>query len=114
VTPSHLYEFFKLHDSSDVHDEQARIQVPRFTKADHVREHRLSEGMLEWGDAFTVNLDTPNATEGEAWILSELLSRAIAERNERLRFSSLKVTRQSESFAEFARRQGGRLPFPLG
>ncbi len=114
VTPSCLHEFFKLHDASDVHDELARVQVPRFSKADHVREHRLSEGMLEWGDVFTVDLDAPNATEGEAWILSELLSRAIAERNERLRFSSLTVTRDAASFGEFAPRQGARLPFPLG
>lgn len=114
VTRSYLHEFFKLHDSSDAHDEQARIGVPRFTNADHVREHRLSEGMLEWGDVFTVELDAPNATEGEAWILSELLSRAIAERNERLRFSRLNVTRESAIFAEFAARRGARLPFPLG
>jgi type VI protein secretion system component VasA len=114
VTQSYLHEFFKLHDTSDVHDEHARIQVPRFTKADHVREHRLSEGMIEWGDVFTVDLDAPNATEGEAWILSELLSRAIAERNERLRFSSLRVTRESAGFADFSPRQGARLPFPLG
>jgi type VI secretion system protein ImpG len=114
VTAPYLNEFFKLHDSSDARDESARIQVPRFAEAGHVRTHRLVDGMLEWGDSFSVDLDAPHASVGEAWLLGELLSRAIAERNERLRFSTLAATRAGEHLAEFSPRQGVRLPFPLG
>jgi type VI protein secretion system component VasA len=114
VTPSYLHEFFGLHDSSDVRDESARIQVPRFGRATHERTHRLVDGMLEWGDAFTVAFDAPDASVGEAWLMNELLSRAIAERNERLRFSTLKVVVRDGALAEFPPRRGARLPFPLG
>jgi type VI protein secretion system component VasA len=114
VTASYLHEFFELHDSSDIRDEQARIQVPSFGKVAHAREHRLVDGMLEWGDAFRVDLVAPLASEGEAWLLGELLSRAIAERNERLRFSRLSMTVASTEFATFSTRQGDRFPFPIG
>jgi type VI protein secretion system component VasA len=114
VTPSYLHEFFRLHDSSDVRDESARIFVPRFTRATHERSHRLVEGMLEWGDSFSVDVDAGDASVGETWLLGELLSRAIAERNERLRFSTLSMTRSATKVAEFSPLQGVRLPFPLG
>jgi hypothetical protein len=61
-----------------------------------------------------VDLEAPHASVGEAWLLGELLSRAIAERNERLRFSTLAATQAGEHLAEFSPRQGVRLPFPLG
>jgi type VI protein secretion system component VasA len=114
ATSSYLHEFLGLHDSSDARDESARVQVPRFTRTAHARVHRLVDGMLEWGDSFSLNLDAPQASAGEAWLICELLSRAIAERNERLRFSRLVVTRDGEHLADFSPRQGVRLPFPLG
>jgi eukaryotic-like serine/threonine-protein kinase len=113
VTPSYLNEFFGLHDASDVRDETSRIAIPHFTSAKHDRVHRLVDGMLEWGDAFSVTLDTPHASVGETWLLHELLSRAIAERTELARFSTLSATHGSTQ-AEFGVRQGVRLPFPLG
>jgi type VI secretion system protein ImpG len=114
VTPSYLHEFFRLHDSSDTRDEQTRVQVPRVNKVAHAREHRLVDGMLEWGDAFHVDLAAPLASEGETWLLGELLSRAIAERSERLRFSRLRLTVASAELATFSTRQGARFPFPIG
>ncbi len=113
VGAKHLREFVKLHDSSDVRDERARVQVPRFAAAQHAREHRLVEGMFEWGDAFAVDL-VAQASAGEAWLIGELLSRAIAERNERLRYSRLTMTREGAEFATFEPRQGVRFPFPIG
>jgi type VI protein secretion system component VasA len=114
VSSSYLHEFFRLHDTSDTRDEGARIQLPRFHGVAHAREHRVRAGMLEWGDAFSVDLDSVDATVGEAWLLGELLSRGIAERNELLRFSTLTVRRGKEPPTEFSARQGARLPFPLG
>jgi hypothetical protein len=114
ATDAYLHEFFALHDSSDVRDASARIQVPSFAGARHDRVHRLVDGMLEWGDAFTVEMLAPQASTGEAWLLGELLARAIADRNERLRFSTLVVTRDGGVAARYSARQGKRLPPPLG
>ena len=114
VTDAYLHEFFALHDSSDVRDENARVQVPRFSGAHHERVHRLVDGMLEWGDAFKVDLVAPHASGGEAWLLGELLALAVAERNERLRFSTLTANRDGALVGTYRARQGMRMPFPLG
>jgi type VI protein secretion system component VasA len=109
-----LGEFFALHDPHGPADEAVRITRPGWSSAEHTREHDLDGGALRWGDAFAVETAGGAGTPGELWLLGELLSRALSERSEALRFSRLSLRRGGAPFAEYAPRPGARFPFPLG
>jgi type VI secretion system protein ImpG len=109
-----LTEFLDLHDPFGVQDEATRIERPRLLGMEHVREHELEGGVLGWGDRFTLDTDASCCSDGELWLLGALIHRALAERNEALRFSRLVLLRGGAPFAEYAPRPGARLPFPLG
>ena len=113
--PVHFAEFVRLHATPGAEVGSEAIRTPRFAWTDHEREHRLDDsGVLHWGDAFTVGVDTTACSDGEAWLVGAILARALAERNERLRFSRLTLQRGSKSFAAYDTRDGERFPFPLG
>lgn len=109
-----LNEFVNLHDPYGMQDEATRVQRPRLVASEHVREHQLTDGILEWGDRFVLDTDATGCSDGELWLQGALLHRALAERNEALRFTRLVLRRGGTPLAEYAPRPGGRLPFPLG
>jgi type VI protein secretion system component VasA len=109
-----LSEFVRLHQHAHLQDAGVRIGLPTFLFTRHQREHLLMDGVLCWGDVLTVDTDTAACNDGEVWLLGALLQRAIAERNERLRFSRLVLVKSGELFADYGPRFGERLPFPLG
>jgi type VI secretion system protein ImpG len=114
VDPMRLAEFLRLHEHAHLQDAGVRIGLPTVLASRHDREHLLMDGVLCWGDALTVDIDTAACNDGELWLLGALIQRAIAERNERLRFSRLVLSKRSEVFADYGPRFGERLPFPLG
>ena len=112
-----LDEFVALHRAHEPHENDAEIHVPRFVDPVHQREHRLAaDGFLQWGDVWTVGIgtDASECSDGEAWVTGALVARALAERNEHLRFSRLVLQRGRHVFAEYDAPEGKRLPFPLG
>jgi type VI secretion system protein ImpG len=109
-----LSEFVSLHDPFGMQDEATRVQRPRLVATEHAREHQLTDGILEWGDRFIVDTDAAGCSDGELWLIGTLLHRALAERNEALRFTRLVLRRDGAPFAGYAPRPGSRLPFPLG
>lgn len=111
---AHLRELLQLHDPSGRTDDAVRVVPPDVLRVDHAPEHDLVGAALEWGDLFTIDAHAPGATEGELWLVGELVHRAIAERNEALRFARVVLLRDGAPFAEYAARRGARLPFPLG
>jgi type VI protein secretion system component VasA len=111
---AHLAELLRLHDPFGAQDEAVRIPHPGFRSARHEQEHELVDGALAWGDLFTIDVDGSGCTDGALWLVGELVHRALAERSEALRFSRLVLQKDGAPFAEYAPRQGIRLPFPLG
>jgi type VI protein secretion system component VasA len=109
-----LEAFLALHEGAEAQEAHHRIARPRIARAEQRREHQLVDGVLGWGDAFGIDVHQAEAREGETWLVGALLHRAFAERNERLRFSRLTLTRDGRAFAEYGARPGERLPFPLG
>jgi type VI protein secretion system component VasA len=109
-----LAEFVRLHEHPHLQDAGVRIGLPTLLSTHHRREHLLMDGVLCWGDVLTVDTDTAACNDGEVWLLGALLQRALAERNERLRFSRLVLRKGGEVFADYGPRFGERLPFPLG
>jgi type VI protein secretion system component VasA len=111
---AHLAELLRLHDPYGAQDEAVHIPRPIVTRAAQDREHELPDGALAWGDRFTVEVDPAGCTDGALWLVGELVHRALAERNEALRYARLVLVKSGAPFAEYAPRQGARLPFPLG
>jgi type VI protein secretion system component VasA len=111
---THLQELLRLHDRPGPVDDAVRVARPEILHVNQVQEHDLVDGAFEWGDRFTIDARAPGATEGEVWLVGELLHRALSERNEALRFARLVLLRDGAPFAEYAARHGARLPFPLG
>lgn len=111
---AHIAELLRLHDSFGRQDEAIWIPRPTVLSVSHEQEHELSGGMLAWGDHYTVDVDPAGCTDGALWLMGELLHRALAERTEALRFARLSLRKRGTDFAEYAPRQGLRLPFPLG
>ena len=111
---AHLAELLHLHDPFGAQDEAVHIPRPIVTRAAQDREHELPDGALAWGDRFTVEVDPAGCTDGALWLVGELVHRALAERNEALRYARLVLVKSGAPFAEYAPRQGARLPFPLG
>jgi type VI secretion system protein ImpG len=109
-----LEAFLALHEGAEAQESHHRIARPRIARAEHVREHQLVDGVLCWGDAFAIDVHRAESREGEAWLIGALVHRALAERNERLRFSRLTLTRDGRAFADYPARPGERMPFPLG
>jgi type VI protein secretion system component VasA len=111
---AHLAELLHLHDPFGAQEEAVHIPRPTVTRVAHEREHELVDGALAWGDLFTVEVDPAGCSDGALWLLGELVHRALAERNEALRYARLVLVKGGAPFAEYAPRQGARLPFPLG
>jgi hypothetical protein len=95
-------------------DEALRVARPVILGAGHEQEHELEEGVLVWGDLFTVDVDPSGCSDGALWLLGDLVHRALAERSEALRFARVVLRKRGAAFAEYTARQGARLPFPLG
>jgi type VI secretion system protein ImpG len=110
----HLAEFLGLHDAGEALDDAPRLRRPRLRRTEHRRSHRLTSGVLHWGDEFVVDADATSASRGETWLAGAFVSRALAERNVALRSSHLVLTREGEPFADYGVQEGRRLPFPLG
>ena len=110
----HLSEFVTLHDWFGVQEASVRFRPPRILGASHALEHALADGVIAWGDVFTLDVDATGCGAGELWLLGHLIHQALFERSERLRFSKLSLRRGGEPFADYAAHQGARLPFPLG
>jgi hypothetical protein len=111
---AHVAELLRLHDPFGAQDEAVRIPRPTIARATQEREHELADGALAWGDLFTIEAEAAGCTDGALWLVGELLHRALAERNEALRYTRLVLRKSGAPFAEYAPRQGARLPFPLG
>jgi type VI protein secretion system component VasA len=111
---AHLAELLRLHDPFGAQDEAVHIPRPTVTRAAQEREHEPADGALAWGDLFTVDVDPAGCTDGALWLLGDLVHRALAERNEALRYARLVLVKSGALFAEYGPRQGVRLPFPLG
>ena len=111
---AHLAELLHLHDPFGAQDEAVHIPRPTVMRATQECEHELVDGALAWGDLFTIEVEPTGCTDGVLWLLGELVHRALAERNEALRYARLALLKSGAPFAEYAPRQGARLPFPLG
>lgn len=111
---AHVAELLRLHDPSRTQDEAVRIPRPTIAGVAQEREHELVDGALAWGDLFTIEADPAGCSDGALWLVGELVHRALAERNEALRYARLVLLKSGAPFAEYAARQGARLPFPLG
>jgi type VI secretion system protein ImpG len=114
VQKESLQEFLAIHEVRSQAGDDVRVRQLPIRSVQHRREHRLKDGVIQWGDRFSVDADALGNTPGEAWLTGSILSFAIAEREERLRFSRLSVLRDGERFADYRARDGARLPFPLG
>ncbi|WP_394821383.1 type VI secretion system baseplate subunit TssF [Pendulispora albinea] len=111
--PVHLEAFLHLHAAPP--PEESAVQVPAFRRMAHRNERRrLPGGGWQSGDAFELLIDTGKCRDSEAWLVCTLLSRALGERSDVLRFSRLTVLRGRETFAVCGARNGERYPFPLG
>jgi type VI protein secretion system component VasA len=111
---AHLTELLRLHDLFGRQDQAVWIPRPTVLGASHEQEHELVGAALAWGDHYTLSLDPAGCTDGALWLVGELLHRALSERSEALRFARLSLFKRGTPFAEYAARQGVRLPFPLG
>jgi type VI protein secretion system component VasA len=111
---AHLQELLRLHDPFGAQDDAVRVPRPVVQRAVHEQEHELVDGALAWGDLYTIDVDAAGSTDGALWLVGELVHRALAERSEALRFARMVLRKGGAPFAEYAARQGVRLPFPLG
>ncbi|WP_394848624.1 type VI secretion system baseplate subunit TssF [Pendulispora brunnea] len=114
--PAHLREFVRLHEPPN--PRERRIRLPEILEMHHERESRMQPG-AEWeqGDHFQLTVDG-SASVGEMWLLREILSRALTERQNRLRFSRLTLERSgthpTKDFTNYDAREGERHAAPLG
>ncbi|WP_394838105.1 type VI secretion system baseplate subunit TssF [Pendulispora rubella] len=114
--PAHLREFVRLH--APPNPRQQRIRLPEVLEMHHERESRMLPG-AEWEQGDHVHLTVDDASSvGEAWLLREILARALAERQNRLRFARLTLERSAthptKDFTNDDAREGERHAAPLG
>ncbi|MCL2723964.1 MAG: type VI secretion system baseplate subunit TssF [Polyangiaceae bacterium] len=109
-----LAEFVRLHESKKAQDNSTWVRSPRFVQSEHCREHMLQGGVFRWGDEFTIDVERDFSSHAETWLIGLFLSRALAERSERLRFVKLTLRETGDVVAEYDARDGERLPFPFG
>ncbi|WP_394827315.1 type VI secretion system baseplate subunit TssF [Pendulispora albinea] len=115
--PAHLNAFLRLHAAQGLYD--GMLRMPSCVHMTHRTERRsLSGANWQTGDDFTLRIESASCSDAEAWLQCKLLARAIAERNEKLRYSRLTVLREKdrglEAFARYDPRDGERHSFPLG
>jgi hypothetical protein len=86
--------FFSLWDSDRRESaEVSEVINHRVLSANASRAHRLENGTIRHGLRFDVEMDPASfGSGGEAWLWGELLSRALGERESRLRFTELSWT----------------------
>jgi hypothetical protein len=114
ATHTGLTEFVRLHGSKRAQDANTWVEPPLFVKSTHRREHQLQGGVFCWGDEFTIDMERGPSSESETWLVGALLSRALSERSERLRFVQLTLKQAGSIVAKYDERDGERLPFPFG
>jgi type VI protein secretion system component VasA len=114
ATCASLTEFVRLHESKKAQDNSMWVRSPRFVQSGHRCEHLLRDGVFSWGDELTIDVERGFSSEAETWLIGFLLSRALAERSERLRFVKLTLREAGNVVAGYNERDGQRLPFPFG
>ena len=114
ATAPALGTYVALHDPRD-DDGREPAATSGILSVARRSSHRVVRDEVVHGDDVDIELDEGAwGGRGAAWLVGEIAARALAERTDLLRYTRTRWVHRGHALADYGRRTGERLPFPIG